>query len=135
VATLGVTVHREPWVDATQMPELMASADVVALPSLPTPYWEEQLGFAAIEAMASAVPVVATASGSIPFVVGGGGLLVPPYDVDALAGAIHRLAGDPDLRRRLGAAGRDRVERTLNTATVAAALGAIIDEVAAGALR
>ncbi len=80
-----------PWLEARQMPEAVASADVFAMPSLPTPYWEEQLGFSLIEAMASAVPVLATRSGSIPFVVDAGGVLVAPYDVAALADALYEL--------------------------------------------
>jgi hypothetical protein len=62
--------------------------------------------------MACGVPVVATTGGALPEVVGTDGetgLLVPPNDPGALAGAIGRLLDDPHLRARLGDAGRQRV--------------------------
>ncbi len=65
-----------------------------------------------IEAMAMRLPVVSTTIGGIPELVDHGtdGLLVPPNHADALAAALERLAGDPALRRRLGEAGRRKVE-------------------------
>ena len=84
----------------------LAAADVVAVPSL-----HEGLGVAALEAMAGARPVVASRVGGLAEVVVDGetGALVPPGDAEALARAIDRLAADPSLRTRLGAAGRARV--------------------------
>ena len=66
---------------------------------------------AVLEAMAAGLPVVATAVGGTPEVVVDGvtGLLVPPRDPHALAEAILRLLRDPDLRKRMGGAGRERV--------------------------
>lgn len=68
---------------------------------------------AILEAMASGLAVVSTPVSGIPEVVRDGetGLLVPPGDADALAGAIRRLIEDADLRRRLGDAGRALVTR------------------------
>ncbi|MBI3812636.1 MAG: glycosyltransferase [Nitrospirae bacterium] len=73
---------------------------------------EEAMPRNLIEAMALGRPVVATAVGGVPELVEEGmtGLLVPPQDAVALAGAVIRLARDPDLRRRLGEAGRCQVE-------------------------
>lgn len=84
---------------------LMQSWDVFVLPSI-----EEPFGLVCVEAMASELPVVASRVGGIPEIVKDGetGLLVPPADDEALAGALVRLAGDPELRRRLGKAGRAR---------------------------
>ena len=48
------------------------------------------------------------------------GLLVPPGDLDALVGALRRLATDPDLRRRFGAAGRRLTEREFDIRRVIA---------------
>jgi glycosyltransferase involved in cell wall biosynthesis len=62
--------------------------------------------------MACGVPLVATTGGALPEVVGRDGetgLLVPPGDVDALAVGVLRALGDPDLRARIGPAGRERV--------------------------
>lgn len=72
----------------------------------------EGLGVAVLQAAAAAVPVVATRAGGLSEAVADGvtGLLVRPGDVDGLADAISRLLADPVLRRRLGYAGRRRVQ-------------------------
>jgi glycosyltransferase involved in cell wall biosynthesis len=84
----------------------LAACDVFALSS----DWEGMPN-AVLEAMAAGLPVVATAVGGTPDVVvqGTTGLLVPPDDATALAAALDRLIHDPDLRRMMGAAGRQRV--------------------------
>jgi glycosyltransferase involved in cell wall biosynthesis len=95
----GVTTER--------IVELYAEADVAVVPSL-----YEGFCLPAVEAMACGVPIVATTGGALPEVVGRDGetgLLVPPGDVDALAGQLLRALGDADLRARVGAAGRARV--------------------------
>jgi len=88
------------------MPACLAAADIAVLPSL-----QEGLGVAALEAMGAGLPVVASRVGGLAEVVADEetGLLVPPGDAPALAAALARLARDPDLRGRLGAAGRARV--------------------------
>jgi glycosyltransferase involved in cell wall biosynthesis len=73
--------------------------------------------------MSCGVAVVATTGGALPEVVGRDGetgLLVPPDDPGALAGAIARLLDDPGLRARLGAAGRERVVRRFTWQVTAA---------------
>ncbi|MGQ0722677.1 MAG: glycosyltransferase [Candidatus Eiseniibacteriota bacterium] len=79
--------------------------DVLFLPSA-----FEALGSVTLDAMARGLPVVATAVGGIPEVVRHEreGLLAPRGDAGALARELLRLAGDGELARRLGAAGRVR---------------------------
>jgi glycosyltransferase involved in cell wall biosynthesis len=81
-------------------------AEVAVVPSL-----YEGFGFPAAEAMACELPVVACTAGALPEVVGddGAGVLVPPRDARALAGAILRLLKDPELRRKMGQTARERV--------------------------
>ena len=123
---LGARVTFAPWAPASDMPTIMASADLFVMPSLPTPYWEEQLGFSLIEAMASNVAVLTTRSGSIPFVVGDGAAFVEPYAVDALSAALGDLLADPERRARLGGAGRARVEAELDVAVTAPRLATLL---------
>ncbi len=80
-----------------------AAADFLVLPS-----YFEAMPMVIVEAMAAGLPVVATRVGGIPDMItdGEGGLLVEPRDVGALAGALERLANDPELRRRMGARNR-----------------------------
>ena len=87
--------------------ELYASAEVAVVPSL-----YEGFSLPAVEAMASGVPLIATTGGALPEVAGIDGdtaLLVEPGDSEALAAVIRRALDDPELRARVGAAGRERV--------------------------
>ena len=88
------------WVDEDEAQALLAGSDLLVLPSL-----NEGLPMAIIEAMAHGLPVIATPVGGIPELVTSGrtGLLVPPADPDALAGALRRLIADPHARLRMGA--------------------------------
>jgi len=83
---------------------IIAGLDVLVQPNR----GPEGLGRAVLEAMACAVPVVTVDRWGPAEIVrdGATGLLVPPGDVTALADAMTRLADDPALRERLGAAGR-----------------------------
>jgi glycosyltransferase involved in cell wall biosynthesis len=85
---------------------LYARAAVVVLPS-----YSEGLPLAVVEAMAHGRPVVASAVGGIPDLVVDGetGFLVPPGDAVALRAAIEKLLADSALRKRMGAAGRERI--------------------------
>jgi glycosyltransferase involved in cell wall biosynthesis len=89
------------------VPDWLALADLTVLPS-----FYEGLPLAAIESLAAGRPVVATAVDGTPEVVVDGrtGLTVPAGNPDRLAHAICRLLRDPDLRERLGRAGRQWVQ-------------------------
>jgi glycosyltransferase involved in cell wall biosynthesis len=85
--------------------------------------------------MACGVAMVATTGGALPEVVGRDGetgLLVAPDDPGALAGAIARLLDDPELRARLGAAGRERVVSRFTWQVTAAGTAACYAAVIAG---
>jgi glycosyltransferase involved in cell wall biosynthesis len=90
------------------VPALMHAMDVFAMPSI----WEG-FGLVLLEAMAAGRPIVASRVATIPEVVldGETGLLVPAGDPVALAEALARLAASPELAKRFGEAGRERVRR------------------------
>ncbi len=90
------------------IPRLMNAFDIYAMPS-----FEEPLGMVYLEAMCLGKPIVAYNNGGVPEVVQNGvmGLLTVPYDIEALAHSLRTLVGDPDLRQKLGAAGREWVLR------------------------
>ncbi len=91
------------------MPAFWRSVDVAVVPSN---QWIESFGMVALEAMACARPVVVTRNGALPSLVKDGqtGIVVPPADVDALAGALAVYGRDAALRDRHGRAGRQRCE-------------------------
>jgi glycosyltransferase involved in cell wall biosynthesis len=97
------------FVPHDELQHLYARAAVVACPSR-----REGFGVACLEAMAHGRPVVASGVGGLRDLVVDGetGIVVPPRDPAALRSALERLLADPELRRRLGAAGRERA-RTL----------------------
>jgi len=87
--------------------EIVGAADLFLLPSE-----HESFGMAALEAMASEVPVIATRAGGLPEVVVDGetGYLLPVGDVDTMAERAIAILSDKVLQRRLGRAGRARAE-------------------------
>jgi glycosyltransferase involved in cell wall biosynthesis len=98
------------------VPRVLAAADVAAVPSR-----HEGLGVAALEAMATALPVVASRVGGLAEVIVDGetGRLVGVEDPASLADALGALARDADARRRMGAAGRERVRLRYSAAAMA----------------
>jgi ABC-type lipoprotein export system ATPase subunit/glycosyltransferase involved in cell wall biosynthesis len=99
----------------------LAMLDSIDVFSVPTAYPEAK-GIYVLEAMARGVPVVQPAHGSFPELIGmtGGGLLVPPGDAQALAGALADLICDPAQRAELGRRGRAAVESTFTDQRMAA---------------
>ncbi|MGC1190208.1 MAG: glycosyltransferase family 4 protein, partial [Candidatus Binatus sp.] len=97
--------------------QLLWASDVFAMPSL-----KEGLGVAALEAMASALPVVASEVGGLREVVedGRSGIVVPPANAGAIAAAIRRLAESAELRSQMSAAARARAVENYSMETMAA---------------
>ena len=91
------------YVPDAQREALYRSARLLVLPSL-----DEGFGFPVLEAMSAGVPVVASARGSLPEVLGPAGALVDATDPDALAAAIERGVSDDDWARGAAQAGLDR---------------------------
>jgi len=121
VSELGLTdvVSFHSNLAETDLVDLLRSAEVAVVPSL-----YEGFSLPAVEEMSCGLPLVATTAGALPEVTGPDGeaaLTVPPGDPDAMAVAISRLLGDPDLRVRLGAGGRRRVEERFSWRAATAA--------------
>lgn len=91
-------------IDDARFAEEYAGAGLCVVPSL-----YEGFGLPAGEAMACAVPVIATSAGALPEVVGDAGMIVPPADAPALAAAIIDLMDNPDKAAELGRRGMQRV--------------------------
>jgi len=119
---LAERVELPGWVDGTRVAELIASADILVLPS-----FTENLPLSIIEAMASGLAVVATPVGAVPDIVRNEetGLLVPVGDVEALTAALTRLVDDQPLRQRLGAAALRLHREKLDLAPYAEAVGEV----------
>jgi phosphatidyl-myo-inositol dimannoside synthase len=104
-------------------------------PSQTTPAWREQFGRMLIEAMACGVPVVASDSGEMPFVIEDAGLVLPESDVSAWASALDRLEADEALRSDLRARGLARVNERFTWPVVARAHLAFFEDLLQGAPR
>jgi glycosyltransferase involved in cell wall biosynthesis len=100
----------------TSLPDYYRAASVFALPS-----YYETISKVTMEAMACGLPVVATNSGGIPEVIDDKvtGLLVPYGSVGELASSIATLLKDEALSRRMGVAGRAKIERLFTWEAVA----------------
>ena len=119
-------LHIAGRVPTDALVHLYRRATLVAVPSR-----YEGFGLPAAEAMACGTPVVATAAGALPEVVGvgGGGVLVPPDCPEALAKGIATLLEQPEARAELGARGRDRVVAAYAWPRVAEATAAVYADV------
>ena len=123
---LGITRHVtfRGRLGGAELIEAYQQASVLALPTL-----FDSAPTVLVEAMACGVPVVSTVVGGIPDLVESGveGLLVPPADLGAFTAALDSLLGDPARAKALGAAGRARVERSLNWPVLAARTSEILE--------
>ncbi len=108
---------------------VMAGLDVFVQPSL----WEG-FGLVLLEAMARDLPIIATHVSAIPEIVQDGetGLLVPPKDAAALADAVRQLVDDPQLRQKMGEAGRTRLDNHFSEAKMVEATAELYRSLTAG---
>jgi glycosyltransferase involved in cell wall biosynthesis len=114
--TLRGRVHCTGWLTQQELRRLYAIADLAVVPSIYEPF-----GFAALEAMAASVPVIASDAGGLPEIVqhDRSGWIVPlndssgraEVDVQSLADAQLRILSDPELGRRLACAGSKRAKK------------------------
>jgi glycosyltransferase involved in cell wall biosynthesis len=109
------------------VPDLLAAADVLVLPSL-----YEGLPNVVLEAMRFGKPVVSTAAPGTTEVVSDGltGLLVAVHDPTALARALRTVLDDPALARRLGDAGRARANNEFGGKAMIARFAALYEDLA-----
>jgi glycosyltransferase involved in cell wall biosynthesis len=119
IADLGLTAHVTLLGDRDDIPDILRTIDVYAMPSLC-----EGVGRALTEAMYMARPIVATAVNGVTELIRHDvtGLLVPPREPAALAAAIARLVTDRALARRLGEAARGAVAERMDVAHMIARL-------------
>jgi len=104
---LSDAVHFITGVPDETIVELYAESELAVVPSL-----YEGFSLPAVEAMGTATPLVATTGGALPEVTGVDGetvLRCEPGNAESLAAALRRGLDDPELRARIGAAGRERV--------------------------
>ncbi len=124
IESLGIGQHVTFVSGVTQdeLVAMMGSAEVACVPSL-----YEGFSLPTAELMACETPLVVSRAGAIPEVVGEDGecaIIVTPGDVGELEQALSRMFDDPDLRERLGRAGRQRVQRLFSWRAVAVATAA-----------
>jgi glycosyltransferase involved in cell wall biosynthesis len=86
--------------------DCLAALDIVLIPSL-----NDGFNLAAVEAMVSSTPIVATAVGGLPEVIADGGILVQSGDTKKMAQQAVKLLKSPSLRKKIGVRGRRRAER------------------------
>jgi glycosyltransferase involved in cell wall biosynthesis len=106
----GDAVVAHAAADPVALRNFYAAADVLVVPSVPTPTFREPWGLVCNEAMHQGLPIIAT--DAVGAAAGGlvrherNGLVVPAGDPDALGAAMRRLHEEPALRRRMGTQGR-----------------------------
>lgn len=105
---------------------LLAAVDVLLVPS-----WREAFGRVAVEGMAMGVPVIVTAVGGPAEVVRDeiDGLVLEPQEPELWADAVIELLADPERRRRMGRAGRERARAVSDPAMHAAAIEAVYQQI------
>jgi glycosyltransferase involved in cell wall biosynthesis len=127
---LGARFHALGFVPHGDVPALLAAAHAAPVPQHRVPFAESQLPAKLLDALAMAVPVVATAVGDLPEILGGNerGWLVPPGDAPALAAALADIVARPEVAAARGAAGRAWFLAEASVAANRDRLGAVVRE-------
>jgi len=109
--------------------EIVGASDLFLLPSE-----AESFGMAALEAMASEVPVIATRAGGLPEVIAEGesGFLFPVGDVDSMAARAIEILSNPEMQKRMGRKGREVAERKFNESRIVPVYRNFYERVMAG---
>jgi glycosyltransferase involved in cell wall biosynthesis len=109
---VGDLLSYAPALGPDRLAPLVAGARAAILPVI-----SDATGLAALEAIATGTPVIASAAGALPDVVGGAGILVEPRDATRLATALATAWRDDAVHARLAAAARDRASHVRRTWT------------------
>ena len=130
VAALGALGRRVAWLGAQasdRVAPLVAAADLLVWPAV-----NEAWGMALLEAQAAGLPIVAGRVGGVPAIVSDGvtGMLTPPGDAQALAGAVASLLDDPARRGAMGRAALDHIAQIHGLDAAARRLDGILRGVA-----
>jgi glycosyltransferase involved in cell wall biosynthesis len=114
--TLDVDVTFHGWLDndSEELKQLFETSAVFVFPS-----HAENFPLVLLEAMAAGAAIITTNQNGCREVVGDAAILVPPGDEQAIRAALQELAGDSDLRSRLGRAARERLDRSFSWQAVA----------------
>ena len=132
-AIAGVEVIEQPWTLEQEVP-LLQQFDVGVMPLPDTPWARGKCAYKLIQCMACGIPVVASPVGAnVEAVSPECGLLAEPPE--QWLAAFRRLAADPELRQRMGAAGRLWVEKKYSLHSALSVLEGAIREVHASSLR
>jgi glycogen(starch) synthase len=120
------------WLTMDEIDEWYRRADIQVIPSRYEPF-----GMVVLEGMLHGLPIIATSVGGPSAILDDGrtGLLIPPFNPEALAGALLRLLGCPELRRRLGAEAAAEVRGMWLWAQVAEKMRAVYLEAVARKAR
>lgn len=118
-----ISHHRIPFkimgfIPHKDIPHYLNTMDILVLPSITSPHWEEYFGRILIEAMSCEVPVIGSNCGAIPEIIGEAGLIFQENNIDELRSRIKILLENKGMRRELGVKGRKRVEENFCTKVV-----------------
>jgi glycosyltransferase involved in cell wall biosynthesis len=130
VAELGLdNVTLLPSVPSVEVPALLAAADICLVPLRQVPLFATFIPSKMFEFLAAGKAVIGSMTGEAAHILGeAGGVVVAPEDSAALAEAIGELAADPELRQKMGRAGRAHVERSYDRAALAREYRKLLDQ-------